>query len=728
MKFKKLNIFNFSFLKKLIPAISIFILAITTFTSSITYADNSKYYSHLTQQEIEDIFKLKVSDIPDPWTWLSQSKTFVIVEDYLNDYTYWWNTPNIQMSAQNSLYDMISMSGYGSGSGEEANKREWLVDLGDSDNANTALKKYGFSIPSPTYVGERPLITISIGGVLMPDSVLDGFGRVWDFIWDGGDVIKAPSNEDMNSLIYVAPRDYETSGITFERWVDDNWYEAIGNIKSNQVLLSSADENGIAQGKQWIKEWIINKQGLNEPGLSAKRICQELEQICGEYYPDVAKNIILASGIGKAHQTERIMPYDISRMSSNDAKMFDGIKDPRSEMQQSLFSTGYDKLIWGMFKSSILSLSGKISEITVALNGFTNFTFLENIGLNPLDLWNDSILQILLLIMLSAFIFYVVKSSFKILKNGNYMNIVVKAFCTFLIMIFVFNISYNSENTYKFIKNVSTSIFNLANVTFHTANDDISALYGNGDAADRENVQLWLPYFNTWTSYQTNHTILDSEQKINKNDNYPELNNIITPNINGVEQTLWSTILADTFVTPANYSGNIYRVVDHFMAPRIENFEHNGENIDIQVSKNENYNGNIQSAINLSGLPFQILILFFVVFKVLLFFEFIFNIALLLFNLTLSVTSKYKIITVIKELGASMLNVAIINFIIGLVVWSSLSSSGFGALAIFAFYIFLTYNIIKELVRSNSVFTPKFFRPAQRAIYNVKDMFTQEVR
>lgn len=713
----------------LFAILSIIALTMTSFTSVVFAAEDSEYYSHLSDDEIEDIFELKVSDIPNPWTWISEAKTYVIIEDTDGDYTYWWNTPNIQMSGQNSLYGIISMSGYGSGSGEQANKHECLVDLGDYDKANTALKKWGFNIPSPSYVGERPLITISVAGVLMPDSFLDGVGRVWDFIWSGGQLVDAPTDKDMNSLVYVAPRDYETSGVTFERWVEYNWYDAISKIKDEQILISNADENGMAEGKQWIKEFIIDKQGLSESGLDAKYICQQLQELCGKYYPDVAKNIILSSGIGKAHQTERIMPYDITRMNSDDAKMFDGVKDPRSEMQQSLISTGYDKLLWGMFKSSILYLSGTLAEITVALNGFANWTFLENIGLNPTDLWNNSIIQLLTLIMLVAFVFYVLKSAFKVLTgNGSYFYLAVKALCTFFVAIFVFNISYNTENTYNFIKDNSTKIFNLSNVAFQQ-NESINSLYGTGNAADKENVQLWLPYFNTWTSYHTNHTILDSSQIINVDDvkNQPEVNNIIIPTIDGVNQNLWSAVLADTFTTPVNYSGNIYRVVDHFMAPRITKTDVGDGKPDVSVEKNENYNGNIQSSINFSSIPFQLLILFFVVMKVLLFFEFIFNIALLLFNLALSVTNKFKLSLILKELGASMLNVAIMNIIIGLVVWSSLIADGFGGFAICIFYIFLTFNLIKELARSNSVFTPKLFRPIQKTFYKVKDMFEREV-
>lgn len=689
-------------------------------------ATKSQYYSHLADEEIKNIFELNVEDVSDPWNWLSESNTFTIVEKYGKDVTYWWNTPNIQMSAQNSLYGLISKSGYGAGSGELANKSELFVDLGEYKDANTALKKYGFHIPSPAYVGERPLITISIGGVLLPDSLLDGVGRAWNAIWSG-EVVGLPTDSYLNTLVYISPRDYDAADITFERWVENNWYTAIKKIKKNQILLTSADpDTGEKDGKIWVKDNIIKANGLDKKGLSAKEICQTLEELTGSYYPDVAKNIILTSGIGKANSIQRIMPYDLSRLSSEDAQMFNGVSDPRSEMQQSTLGTGADKLISNLFKSSILSISGFIAEITVALNGFSNFTFLDNIDFNPIELWDDWVVQLLVLIMLCVFVFYVAKSAIRVFsRNGDYFKIAIKALTTFIIVGFVMGITYNGDNAYKAIRDISTKVFNLSNIVLDT-NENITSLYGTGDAEDKENVQLWLPYFNTWTSYHTNHTLLDDSQTINKKDGSPEVKNLEVPEIDGVKQTLWSTILADEFTGEDNYSGDVYRVVDHFMAPRITNTNFDKDDFSVNVTKNENYNGNIQSSINFGVIPFQLLIFFFIILKVLLFFEFIYNIAMLVFNLTLSVTSKYKIDKILKELGASMLNVAIVNTIVGFVIWSSLISDGIPAIIVAIFYIFLTYNVLKQISMSNSVFAPKFFRPARKMLNNTKDMFVKE--
>lgn len=680
-----------------------------------------EYHSNLSSEEIKDIFSLKVEDVKDPWTWISKTKTFIIVEKNEGDTIYWWNVPNLQMTAKNNLYDLIAISGYGSGSGKSPQNSKCLAKL---DNPNTALKKYGFNIPSPTYVGERPLITISTLDVLLPDNMIDTVGRLSNLIFDG-EVTGLVSNKDMKSLMYLAPRDYDDN-ITFEKWVKNNWYDALGKIKNGQVLLTKANqETGEFNGKYWVKDTIINKNNLSKPGLSEKYICQKLKEICGSNYPDVAKNIIITSNLKQKSSNTRIMPYDFDKMTSEDKKLFSGLKDPRCEIQKTMLDTGYDKHIFGLFKSFILSLSGKISEITICLNSFSNFTFLENIGLNPLKLWNNSITHFLILIMLLVFVFYVVKSALKVVsgKEGNF-HLIIKVLSTFLVAIFILNLSYNQENTYKSLKYISTRIFNLSHVVFEK-HETLNPLYGTGNSVDKENVELWLPYFNTWTHYNTNHSLLDSTQIINKNYKHVEEKGLKVPKIGNIEQNLWCTILADNFTKKENYSGDVYRVVDHFMAPRIDKFEYKNSKIDLKIKQNENYNGDIQSHINFSSIPFQLLVLFFVLLKVLLFFEFIFNISMFIFNLTLSVTSKFKISLILKELGASMLNISIINIIIGLTVWSTLSAYGISALFICIFYIYLTYNIIKSLGKNNSVFTPKFFRPIRKIYYDTKDIFVE---
>ncbi len=689
----------------------------------------STYYSGLTDEELAEIFQLKVSDIQDPWQWISEAKTFVIVEDNGSNVTYWWNAPNIQMSAFNSLYSMIQLSGYGSGIGQPAKEKEWLVKLPEASQAKTAMEKYGFDLQNPAYMGERPLITISILGVILPDSTGNFFTRLLDLIFDG-DIVELPTDEDLNSLVYVAPRDYETGGVTFQKWVEENWYEIMHDgdgddpyIEPGQVLLTMANSDGMYQGACWVRDTIIDQNGLAE-STDAAFICQQLSEICGPYYTDVAKNIIASSGIDKTHSTERIMPYDLGRMNAEDASKFDNIKDPRSEMQENLLSTGYLNILTNMFKSSILSVSSKLSEFSVALNRLCNFSFLEDIGLDPTIIWTNSIFSFLILIAMVFFLFYAIKSAIAVLKgSGSKYVLVFKVLGIFVVTLCVYAVGTNPDGTYQFIKNTSTSIWGISNVTMEQTRS-LDALYGDGDTAARSDCQLWLPYFDVWTSYHTNHGILDSEQLIDMSTVQPEENGLVAPKIGSKTQNLWSTILADEFTQEKYYDGKIYRVVDHFMAPRINDLQLSDGNATWNVTVNENYNGNIQTSVNFGAVPFQVLILLLVFVKAVLFFEFVLNIALLFVNLTLSVTNSRDLGNVLKELGASCLNVMFVGLAVTMAVWTSLVTRGIPAVIVAIFYFFLFFQGLKALIQSNSVFKPKVLRFAQKQARKVKAMFS----
>lgn len=660
-------------------------------------SSDSEYHSNLSDDEIEEIFSLNVSDIPNAWQWITDVETFVIIESRGDNYTYWWNVPNLQMTFYNMLYTNVMVSGYGNNAG---------IEVEGWETAPNALERYGFDIPSPTYMGERPLITISILGVLTPDNVFDGFGRVWNFIWTG-DVISLPTDKDLDSLIYQMPRDYNTAGATFYNWVRENWYKAVGNIKENQILLAIADEDGMKDGKQWIAKNIIFDQGLAKPGLSADYICQELEEICGRYYGGVAEGILLSSGVEEVHRYQRIMPYDLTRMNSKDALNFNGVIDHRAQIQENLMSTGYGNIVKNSVSNWALGASSSLSKASVNINRISNLSFMEGIGLDPMQLWDSGIVHFLLFLMLLAFIFLAVRSAVKIIHGeASPFRIFLKIICTFVLVGFVWSVGMEPDRTYNQIKGASSFIFNMGNVSFNST-PQIQELYGTSDEAQKEDVNLWLPYFNVWTVYQTNHTILDATQQIDQSVG-PEMDGLEVPQIAGMDQNLWSTVLADIVTKPESYSGNVYRMVDHFMAPRVELVDL--QQVDFNVSVNENYTGDIQSSIHWAALPMQLLILIFLLVKMLLFLEFVFNLAFLVVNMALTVNDGKHVAKHVKGLFASMVNVAVANIAVTLAVWTSLLVDGPLCLIMVALYAFLAWQVLKTAVASNGPFSPKIFR------------------
>lgn len=692
----------------------------------------SKYVSNLSEDEIGKIFKLEAGNIKDPWQWLSESKTYTIIETDDQGYiTYWWNAPNIQMSAQNTLYDTITFSGYGQRVGEDPSKKPVLVNIPEANRAKTGLQRYGLYIQNPTYFGERPLTTISITGVLTPDGFFDGVKRAWNFIFTGK-IVEYPTEEDLSTLLYVAPRDYDPSGITFKNWIRENWYKHVvpdakhGGIDKGQILLKSADPKTgkDASGKMWVKDTVINQNGLAKPGLTPDEIQNTLKAVTGDQYQDVVKGIILASKVKKSHHTERVMPYDLTRMTSKDRELYNGITDPRSEIQQSLLSTGYDKGVWNNLKSSYLSWSSKLAEYTIALNQIARFSFFEKLGLNPTDFWDSKIMEILMLIMFGAFTFYLTRSAYLVIRGNHSLILLFSKICAlFLSIMLIYAMSQDSKGTYNDIKSMSTTIFNLGNSTLQ-ADQSINSLMGGNDSTpeEKEDTEMWLPYFNAWTRYQTSYSLLDKQQVIDTDDGRPETNGLQIPKIGNTEQKIWSTVLASAATTEDNYSGQVYRMVDHFMAPRISGYDGISVN-SIKVEKNENYKQHFQTSFDLAIVFMQMLLLFVIVIKVLLFLELMINIAMLLINLALAVSNKNQLIKVFKELGVSVLNIMFANMACAILVWASMIVEGWTGFALAIFLAFLIFKMIGALMNSTSIFVPKSFRMIGKAFHKLGTLF-----
>ena len=702
---------------------------------------DSDYYSNLNDDELSDLFKLSASNLGNIWDWISNYKTYTIIEDTGSGYIYWWNSPNIQQSAINSAYDIVLNSGYGGTIGTDPATQSFIVNVpGNNGKATTALERYGFKIPNTAYLGERPLITISISGVLKPDGFWDGVGRLIKFVFTG-ELIDCPTQDDYNSLSYVAPNDYVDGANTFETWVSNNWDNFITYVADGAILHPNASKSskGEYNGLIWVKDAIINKNGLqNKHNEDHESICSDLQQICGAEYGNVATCIILQTikasenenngfSVVENPKTQRIMPYDLTRLNSKDTQIFDGVVDHRAIMQNSLYSSGYDKMFTNYFKQALMTFSGKLAEITVSINNCGNFNFIEGIGLDPTILWTNEIIQFLVILMMIIFVFYLIKAAIKVLTGkGTSLAVVSKSVLIFIMCLCIYCFAKTPDETYNFIKNMSSTLFSFSNVTL-SSNDSLNNLYGSGDAHAKENCSLWLPYFNTWTIYNTNHSLTDSSQTINikSGSEKPEEIGISIPSIGGKQQNLWCTLLADTATIDSKYSNNVYRMIDHFMAPRITPNNIGKQNIDITVTQNENYNGNVQTTLNFSSLLWQLLLLLCVIIKIILFYEFVLNIALLFFDLSLVVFDQREIMKVLKILGASAVNVFFVNIYCVIIIWVSLISSGIVGVIIGLFFFYISAMIVLQFAKfsNNNPFKPKILKAATKALNKAAGIF-----
>lgn len=668
-------------------------------------AKESPWESHLSDEEVEDILSLKVKDVMDPFSWITNTETYMMVEHDVNDWdnvTYWWNVPNIQMNIQNKAYEMIASSGYG-------------IKIGEPTGLNgpTAMHKWGFNIPNPTYMGERPLISVSLKGVLVPNSIMSGLGSLKSIIFEGK-VKPLPKENYLNTLMYVAPADYDLSNITFQQWVGQHWYDAMGEMDESQNLLTSANshEGKDSSGRLWIKKSIITDNGLGEPGLTSDYICSKLQRICGSYYSDVAKNILLVSDMKTSQGPQRIMPYDLNSMNGKDAELFGGLEDPRASLQYNMMKTGYGNSITNTLASGALKASGAISNATIFLNRLTQFEAMESLGFDPTILWDNTITKIFVSLLSIALLVVSLKSVLQVLKNQKWQ-IPLKALSMFMMIALLYGLTFNTQGTYKLLKTVSNTIFQLGNIALES-NDTVKELYGTGNREEKNDCELWLPYFNLWSTYQTGYGIMDDQQMIDLNDHYPEMEGMNPCKVENVNQNLWSAQLADAFTTEGLYSGDIYRVVDHFMAPRI----HYDGLDNFYVTENENYQGNIQTKLDFSIILMQLVLMAVIFIKFLFFVDVLFNIGMLFINICLSVTSGKKLWNQVKALLMSMLMVALMGMVSSLVVWISLTISGIPGIIISAIFIYMGIMLIKTLYKGNKA--PLMFKLAKRLSWKIK--------
>ena len=717
----------------------------------------SEYWSNLTKEEQEKVLALKVTDVVDnAWSWLGDAQSYTVVQVNDDGTTIpWWNVPNAQLLAQNIVYHTVTQSGYGNGVGVSAKKGSPNSTF--PDKPLTAQQALGYQIPSPTYLGERPYIYFDIAGVMMPDNPADAtvkFAKQFDGMdltkigeaflnsrkerpwWDipgniydtikavfpnmGNMVPEAPSNTDYSTLFYMSPYDYSTSGLsamTFEDWVKTNWNTVMKAIKPNQIVMSDTDENGLADGAYWLKDTLLMQNSIDGTPLADcngetqyKEICAKLKDLCGYRYANVCFTLVRL-GVDKAGIkplegiTQRIMPYDLSTLTDKDKNMI-GIADPRTEMQMNTVNTGIANALPNFVAANIVNNVGRVAELCVNLNKVATFDFIEDIGINPMLLWAKPIVEIAGIIISISLVLLCLKTAFQVIKTGDVLKAAAKTAVGIFIGIVVILFIQNPDLTYKTVKDTYNSVIGISNVALEN-NETINELYGNGSPSDKENCGLWLPYFNMWTYYNTNHQLLDDSNVIDRSSSVPEIKGMKEYDIADKKVNIWSYTLASSFTTDnASYDRDAYRVVDHFMAPRVDIKASNGTVNSLNVTQNENYNGNIQSSIDFGSALFQYFLLIIVVIKDILFFEMIFDLTMLIVNVALSVTDSGNLAKNFKKLLADILNLVIINTVMTLSVWSALNTNTAGALALIVLYSMILISSFKELVASGSIFAP----------------------
>lgn len=387
-------------------------------------------------------------------------------------------------------------------------------------------------------------------------------------------------------------------------------------------------------------------------------IIQTIKAYCGPYFSDVIeKMIVLMESVEEAIDDDgydwdmddysikrrksddyRVMPYDIDTMTDADRTNFT-IVDPRVNIYKNTvvgsiisdFSLKINLSIYIKFQTFFVNLAGKLTEFSVWFQQLINFDLFDDWGLSPANLWQNAFVT--LVIMLLVLLFIVKTAAMAIgyaLKGSGNIAKIISMFLVLVIELGIFTaISLRPQEIWTNVKFGINKVINLGEQLV-LSGDELQYLFGEGEDRDPA-AAYYLPYLDTWSIYNTGYSLFDNKQLI-KNTPYQDddtkherwgLHEFDNPAV-GTEANWpkvgnniiehWSILLLDSFeyhgdnyslhsvpdetgtkwVNGKRINSNAYRVVDHFLAPRIS-IVANGSNYKLTTTQNENYNGNFQS-------------------------------------------------------------------------------------------------------------------------------------
>ena len=417
----------------------------------------------------------------------------------------------------------------------------------------------------------------------------------------------------------------------------------------------------------------------------AEQIIDKIHSVTGQYYPIVIDNLIqviiqTAKENGEElelgdYVTGRVLPYNIENMIEENSVLV-GVADPRYERSVvgKLGDLDASALVSAAAKEEsadkVLSIISLLSEMCVTIVQWMSFEFLEktNSVLSPTFMWRSNLLQILMSVLVIFFIIQVLNIARKFINGNAGLAELLSRFFSFLLILGILLVtSIDPAGIWSKMSNIMQKIMNLGETTILAQNSAYSSfLNGEKDAE----VIYWTPYFDAWSLYNTGYGILDPEQTINKNSGQAEVSTVGGRDTIPDNVKLWSVLLAKSFVKGeddfrVSVDNNAYRVVDHFMAPRVVATDDS-----ISVTSNENYNGQFQGSILrvIPKIASTALILAIVAVKFMTFLYLWYMLYMLVFNIMMSLGVKGY--GDLKELLKKTFIPVIQIFVIGL--WSSL--------------------------------------------------------
>ena len=502
-----------------------------------------------------------------------------------------------------------------------------------------------------------------------------------------------------------------------------------------------------------------SKSGQSLSVEDTYKVLKKIQSYCGPYYDEVIQNMIklmiaCASDEGDSapanmmHKDDpRIMPYDTKSLTQADAANY-AVPDPRSEIWRNhllgnyvaSFALSGNIGIYFKFQPTIIGWAGKITEISVFLQQLCNFDIWDSWGLSPANLWSDVWVTI---VMGFLALFFIVKTVLVILKNGSQGG--YRVVLAFLLLIFELGmmtyVSSNPQGAWNQFKQIESKIVNLGEEATLGSDPELSYLF-NGEPA----VAYYIPYLDTWSLYNTGYGIKADQQQINTSSSLPELKDVNYPKIGTTNVKQYSVMLADSFsyygdsdsvihsvltasgenVNGTQINNNAYRVVDHFLAPRVSITKPSSDKVHLEVTENENYNGEFQSGILdlLLKLLLCCLYCFLSIIKFLTFVWFWWMLYLFFFRTVINKVEKKKFSAVLLETITPLFAMVLIGIYVGIIFTLTSELSGLFGMVFVLFLFYLTFVLIrywKKLGSGTMVLFPATLEPIY-FITNFKQM------
>lgn len=711
------------------------------------------------------------SDITRPFEWIKRTKTFIVAamkerNKKFQPSGYYFNAPNPQnIIFSRSLYGLPN--GYlGLGINPDKRRKNYPLLLLKKDkdeekrireHPKTKFEKYGYGLPNPIYVSEYPRVDMTIGGVVFDDGEtfiekawdtiktgLDKIRKAIDSVWStifGNSLIPPPDQGDLMSLNYLRPHDYvPESENSLERWIGVN-LESIKKVPDGQILVRQSaeiDENGKDKNSemQYIKGKIFNKDMLS---LSPENMIITLKKLCKPHYHEVMNNLIAAAieqGASKAENLPmRIMPYDVDSLVGKDRDSL--IRDPRCSPTIKMVAEipfDIDPYIMGGISNKILEFGSDMSELSLRLNNLASFDLFKEMGFDLSIFYDNAIITPLLFVLTAGGLILIGLLGLKWL-SGNIGALKVFSALGTAILLSAFLVLAKKGVLYNNFIEIGNKAMNFS-VNF------MEDQYGGNNKNDltfrqKTEENIYNLYFSFWSEYHTGYpigskkAILDKENGIkakdpvnetdpakNKNgdgklaiDCYePEVFALEVPKAENEEFNLWGAVVAESVTKGHKIKNDIYRVVDHYMAPRVEFLGKDNPSGFVKTTQNENYNGRLQDFPDLGALLGILIVLFVVVFKLICFIDLVIEILLLPCNVSVSLGidgSYTQLLSVFKRFGLAFLKPIGVECFLAIILRSSMMLQDIPLIVWNVFMIWIMISFISKIISSRSLLCPR---------------------